>query len=318
MTTLHEFCAGQLNCTEGYLPNWAPTQAKDGNFYGVTTMGGNANNGGTIYKMTASGTLTTLYSFCAISGCPDGSQPLGGIMQGTDGNFYGTTFGNAGTIFEFIPPSTLSTLYNFCTQPSCTDGAAPFGGLLQDTNGILYGTTVGGGTGGIGTVFSLSLPQFGAFVIASPANGKVGMKVTLLGSNLTGTTAVSFNGAAATFTVATGGGSINTSVPAGATTGTITVTTSSGPVTSTVPFKVTPQIKSFTPSSGSVGSSVTITGVSLTQTSKITFGGVKAISFTVDSDTQVRVTVPTGAKTGKIVITTPGGTAVSLATFTVM
>ena len=81
--------------------------------------------------------------------------------------------------------------------------------------------------------------------------------------------------------------------------------------------RVTPQILSFSPPSGPVGTAVTITGVSLTQTTKVTFGGVTATTFTVISDTQVTATVPTGGKTGKIGITTPGGTATSSGTFTV-
>jgi uncharacterized protein (TIGR03437 family) len=65
-----------------------------------------------------------------------------------------------------------------------------------------------------------------------------------------------------------------------------------------------------------VGTPVTLNGVSLTQTSKVTFGGVAA-TFSMNSDLQVTATVPTGAKTGKIVITTPGGTATSATNFTV-
>ena len=97
----------------------------------------------------------------------------------------------------------------------------------------------------------------------------------------------------------------------------MTVVTPSGTLKSNVVFRVTPQIKSFTPTSGPVGTVVTITGVSLKQTSKVIFGGVKATAFTVISHTEVEATVPTGAKTGHIAITTPGGTAKSSGTFTV-
>ncbi|HXZ42173.1 MAG TPA: IPT/TIG domain-containing protein, partial [Terriglobales bacterium] len=124
-----------------------------------------------------------------------------------------------------------------------------------------------------------------------------------------------FNGTAATFKVLSSS-EISATVPAGATTGTITVTTPSGTLATRLAFLVTPQITSFIPPSGTVGTTVTITGVSLTETSKVTFGGVSA-SFTVDSDTQVTATVPTGAKMGKIMITTPGGTASSASNFTV-
>jgi hypothetical protein len=80
---------------------------------------------------------------------------------------------------------------------------------------------------------------------------------------------------------------------------------------------VTPQIKSFTPTSGPVGTEVTITGVSLTGTTEVTFGGVAATSFTVDSNTKVTATVPEEAKTGPIAITTAGGTVTSTSSFTV-
>jgi hypothetical protein len=80
---------------------------------------------------------------------------------------------------------------------------------------------------------------------------------------------------------------------------------------------VTPSITSFTPTSGKVGTSLVITGTGLTQTTRVTFGGVTATKFTVNSDTQVTVTVPTGAVTGKIAVSTTGGTTASSATFTV-
>jgi hypothetical protein len=99
--------------------------------------------------------------------------------------------------------------------------------------------------------------------------------------------------------------------------GRATVATGSTTLTSNKQFHVTPQILSFTPPSGKVGTPAMITRVSLTQTTKVTFGGVKATTFTVNSDTQVTANVPTGAKTGKIAITTPGGTATSSGVFTV-
>jgi len=149
-----------------------------------------------------------------------------------------------------------------------------------------------------------------------PTSGKVGAAVKILGTKLTGATSVTFNGTAATFKVVSAS-LITTTVPAGATTGTVKVVTPSGTLSSNVIFRVTPQITSFTPPSGPVGTVVTITGVSLAQTTKVTFGGVEAIAPTVNSDTQVTATVPTGAVTGKIAVTTPGGTATSATAFTV-
>ena len=169
--------------------------------------------------------------------------------------------------------------------------------------------------GTCGVFYSLNIGAT-PFVSLITTSGKVGKTVEVLGQGFKGTTGVSFNGTAATFKVSSDT-YLTATVPNGATTGSVTVTTPGGPLTSNKQFRVTPQIISFTPTSGPVGTPVTITGVSLTQTSKVTFGGVKAISFTVNSDTQVTATVPTGAKTGKIAITTAGGVAVSSGVFTV-
>jgi hypothetical protein len=146
--------------------------------------------------------------------------------------------------------------------------------------------------------------------------GKVGKTVEILGQGFTGTTAVSFNGVKAAFNNVSDT-YMTATVPAGALTGIVTVTTFTNTLQSNRLFLVTPQIKSFSPTSGIVGSTVTITGLSLTQTTKVTIGG-KAASFTVNSDTQVTATVPAGAKTGKITITTPGGIATSPGTFSVV
>jgi hypothetical protein len=107
-------------------------------------------------------------------------------------------------------------------------------------------------------------------------------------------------------------------VPSGATTGPVTVTTFTSTLKSNRSFLVTPQITSFTPTSATVGTVVTITGVSLSQTTKVTIGGKNA-AFTIKSDTQVTATVPAGAKTGqKITITTAGGVVNSVANFIVL
>jgi uncharacterized repeat protein (TIGR03803 family) len=156
LTTLHSF-----DGTDGATPFDAPVQATDGNFY-ATTPGGGAYGQGTVFKMTPSGTLTTLYSFCAQAGCPDGSDPEGGLIQGTDGNFYGTTNSGGtssgcgsdgcGTVFKITPAGTLTTLHSF--QDS--DGDNPYDALVQATDGNFYGTTHNDGAVGDGTVFRIS------------------------------------------------------------------------------------------------------------------------------------------------------------------
>src|ERR1039458_4769561 len=162
LTTLYSFCP-QTNCTDGAGPQAGLVQAANGDLYGTTYHGG-TNGGGTVFKITPGGTLTTLYSFCSQSGCPDGDAPYAGLVQATDGNFYGTTrYGGAndyandyGSVFRITPGGTLTTLYSFCSQPNCPDGAFPSAGLVQAANGDLYGTTFDGGAGGFDTVFKIT------------------------------------------------------------------------------------------------------------------------------------------------------------------
>jgi uncharacterized repeat protein (TIGR03803 family) len=158
-------------------------------------------------------------------------------VQATDGMLYGTTSeGGAngdGTVFSITPSGKLTTLHSFIG----TDGAGPDGGLVQDTNGTLYGTTASGGAHNDGTIFSLSV-GLGLFVKTQPAIGKVGESVTILGTNLTGATSVTFNGTAAAFAVKSSS-EITTTVPTGSTTGTVQVVTpSGGTLSSNVPFTV--------------------------------------------------------------------------------
>ena len=135
-------CSASTARTEN-SPKRALVQGTDGNFYGTTVEGG-ANcpplGCGTIFKITPSGTLTTLHSF----GGTDGTEPHG-LVQATNGNFYGTTsFGGAnsdGTVFEITPSGTLTTLASF----DVTNGQAPEAGLIQATDGNFYGTTYKGG-----------------------------------------------------------------------------------------------------------------------------------------------------------------------------
>src|SRR5689334_11161171 len=150
----------------------------------------------------------------------------------------------------------------------------------------------------------------------APTFGPAGTVVTITGTNFTGATAVSFNGAAATFTVGTPG-TVTTTVPAGATTGPITVTTpGNGPILTTTRFTVTPAITSFAPIIGAVGTGVTITGTNFTGATAVSFGG-RAATFTVSNSGTVTTTVPAGATTGPIIVTTLDGTATSAASFTV-
>jgi uncharacterized repeat protein (TIGR03803 family) len=231
LTTLHSF-----NGTDGDFPATALVQATNGKFYG-TTGGGGAATYGTVFKMTPGGALTTLYSFCSNTNCTDGANPQAGLIQATDGNIYGTTYdggaNNDGTVFKITAGGTLTTLHSFAG----TDGSNPDGGLLQATNGTFYGTANLAGANSDGTVFSLAA-GLGPFVETRPTSGKVGAKVIILGTNLTGATNVTFNGTAATFKVVSKS-EIKTTVPTGATTGTVEVKTPKKTLKSSVAFRVT-------------------------------------------------------------------------------
>ena len=138
---------------EGGVPFAALAQGNDGDFYGTTVVGG-AHFKGTVFKIDAAGNLTTLHSF---TGSPDeGGNPVAGLVQGDDGNFYGTTAlggtNSRGTIFNIDATGSLTTLHSFSGSPN--EGAIPFAGVIQGSDGNFYGTTVLGGAHGAGTVFT--------------------------------------------------------------------------------------------------------------------------------------------------------------------
>jgi uncharacterized repeat protein (TIGR03803 family) len=151
-TVLHSFSGAP---SEGAVPTAGLVRGSDGNFYGTTISGG-AHHLGTVFKIDGTGNLTTLHSF---SGSPsEGAGPFAGLVQGTDGNFYGTTAAggahNQGTLFRITPAGALTVLHSFSGAPS--EGAIPFAGLVQGTDGNFYGTTALGGANSEGTVFKLS------------------------------------------------------------------------------------------------------------------------------------------------------------------
>jgi uncharacterized repeat protein (TIGR03803 family) len=238
LTTLHSFCANGPGggCPDGYYPYAGLVQALDGNFYGTTT-GGGTHDLGIIFKITPTGTLTTLYSF---TGEADGYSPQAGLVQATDGNFYGTAAGGGtggrGTVFGVTSTGVLVSLHSFCAQPQCQDGGDPVTAVVQGTDGSFYGTTSNLGVGGGGTVYKMNV-GLNPFVVAQPASGLVGTPITILGTNLTGATGVTFNGTPATIFTNTGS-AITTTVPVGATTGTVQVALPGGTLSSNEVFQV--------------------------------------------------------------------------------
>jgi uncharacterized repeat protein (TIGR03803 family) len=145
--------------TNGAHPTGGLTLGADGNFYGTTTYGGNGITGsfpgyGTIFKLTPDGTLTNLYLF---TGFNDGGFPYASLVQGNDGNFYGSTTSGGtnqiGTVFSITPDGQFKSLYSFM---SSSVGSYPIGGLVQASDGNLYGTTYIGGDNQLGTIFEIT------------------------------------------------------------------------------------------------------------------------------------------------------------------
>ncbi|RDC64559.1 hypothetical protein AHMF7616_03173 [Adhaeribacter pallidiroseus] len=161
VTILHSF----NNTVSGANPQGSLKKASDGNLYGMTYKGG-AYNYGTIFKITPGGTLTVLRSLDYTN---DGGYPYENLIQASDGNFYGLTLGGGstgnGTIFKITLGGDYTVLRSFV---SATDGANPYGSLVQGADGNLYGTTSVGGTNNQGTIFRISLS--GTFTVRRHLN----------------------------------------------------------------------------------------------------------------------------------------------------
>jgi uncharacterized repeat protein (TIGR03803 family) len=151
LTTLHLFNGG----TDGSEPYAALVEGTDGYFYGTTTAGG-TNHQGTVFQISSTGTLTTVWQFGGFT--TDGRKPYGALLQGNDGYFYGTTFAggtsNSGTVFRVSSSGNETNLYSFGSHQN--DGSQPYAGLTLGSDGYFYGTTYEGGTNNDGTIFRIS------------------------------------------------------------------------------------------------------------------------------------------------------------------
>ena len=285
------------------MPTTGVIQAADGKLYGTTSFGA-GNNAGAIYSKTVTGgAVTDLHSF---NPATDGSGTMNDLLQATNGNFYGASFsggtGDQGSLYELTSAGTFSAFL----LDGPTTGAQPASTLMQHTNGTIFGTTsANGGFSFVGTFFSLNIGA-SPFVSLVSSSGKVGTQVGILGQGLIGSSVVKFGGVPATTVALTGSTFALATAPTGAHTGSVTVTTGATTLTSSKMFQVTPTVSGFTPASGHVGASVTISGTGLIQATKVTFNKKQA-TFTVNSDSQITATVPTGATTGKLAVTTNGG-----------
>jgi len=179
------------NGFDGGSPN-ALTLGPDGSFYGTTEVG-TANGSGTVFRLTADGTLTTLKYFI-----PDnGESPMAALTLGPDGNFYGTTRdggsdpSDSGTVFRVAPNGTLATLVNF----NVTNGASPYGHLTLGPDGNFYGTTASGGDNHSGTIYRMT------------TNGALTTLVSFSGDGLNPEAALTLGSDGNFYGTTTGGGS---------------------------------------------------------------------------------------------------------------
>jgi uncharacterized repeat protein (TIGR03803 family) len=333
LTTLYSFCS-LSSCADGY-GTAGLIQGRDGNFYGTLSNGG-ANLYGVFFELTSSGTFKILHNFCSLSDCADGRLPYAPPMQGSNGNFYGTTYygggsGGWGVIYEITPTGTYKVLHDSCSQFKCADGGRP-NGLAQDGSGNVYGTTSQGGGGNCssyyfcGTIFKITPTR--QYVVLHTFDGDLPNAGLALANdgNLYG---ITWSGGAG------GGGNIFSITPEGIFTSLYSFCSEVGCIqpranglfqgTNGVLYGTTQQggqykageafslsnnlspLVETVPVAGKVGKRVIILGNGLTGSTSVTFNGVAA-AFTVESDTYIKATVPTGATTGTVSVVTPSGT----------
>lgn len=260
----------------------------------VTTPGGTGASAG---NFTVVPQAPTLVSFLPLSGGPGSTV----TVKGT--HLTGTT----AVKFNGTSSPTVNVLSD--TQLTAVVPALATSGQI----------TVVNPAGQAASVASFTVLPGPAITGFRPASGGIGRSITITGQHFTGTTQVQFNGTKATSFTFISDTKLIAVVPVGATTGNIKVFAAGGTVTSLGAFTVipAPKITSFSPGSGHVGATVTITGTGFINAQVVSFGSTTAPTFSVDSDTQITVTVPTGAKSSKISVTTSGGTGTSATAFVV-
>ena len=264
--------------SNGATPN-LPIQGTDGNFYGTTQAGGDATcHCGVVYKATAAGAITVLHKF---KGFPnDGYWPHGLLVQGNDGNFYGTTYQggahNQGSVFKITPTGTFTLLYSFFYGGGTSfDPTLPEAGLTLGPDGNFYGVGTGGGSKGAGAIFKITpagsetvLYNFCA-VTCSDGFGPATPLVLHTDGKFYGNT----NGNSL-------GGSVFYRLDVG--------------------FKPLVDLVNWT---AMVGKTVEILGQGFTGTTKVSIGGVSA-PFQNITDTYMTANIPAGALTGSVIVTT--------------
>lgn len=269
------------------------TLGSNGALYGVTYEGG-ANGIGSIFKITASGTFTKIYDFDGSTG----ANPYGTLLLGTDGNMYGTTTNGGGfdlgTVFKLTQTGTVTLLHSF----DLTDGSTPEAGLVQASDGKLYGTTFFGGQHGEGTIFSITTNGTFAMLYSFPSLGGVDPANPYA---LMQDTNGKFYGA-----TNQGGTSSNCNNIGSIGCGTVF----------SLDIGLGPFVK-FVVAYGKAGSVAQILGTGFTGATSVSFNGVPA-EYKVISNTFMTATVPAGATTGRVTVTTPTGKLTSNVKFKVL
>jgi uncharacterized repeat protein (TIGR03803 family) len=295
---LHIF-SGANGTGDGENPAAGLTLASDGNFYGTTQYGGTSGFG-TIFKMSLAGTVIVLQSFAQFDS--DGAEPQGALIQASDGNLYGTCYSGGvngwGTVFSISTSGVFKKLYDF-TEATGNVGYLPKAGVIQASDGNLYGTTWDGGDFAAGAIYQLTLAGVPTLEASFDPNGPSGYYP--VGALVQG------NDGNLYVTAPYGGGANSSGVPDQ---GVIDVFSVSLPLPK-------PGILGFVPSSGKVGATVTIGLGPYVGATEVSFNGTTA-KFKVPGSEFITATVPAGATTGPISVTTPGGTTKSKEKFTVI
>ncbi len=271
-----------LTAAEGYQGGQL-TLGSDGNFYGAMNLSG-AHNFGTAFKVTPAGVLTVLHNFTGT----DGADAASGMVQASNGKFYGAASlggtSNAGVIYTLTPSGTYTILHNL---NGTTDGFEPFGELIAATDGTLYGTTNAGGSSSCGTIFKVTLAGVYSVVYnfdnthgCNPREQVIQSTNGLLYGLVNGGGA---HGAGAFYSFNIGA----------------------------APFL------QLALTSGKAGDQIGMFGQGFSSSSVVKFGGVPATSITLTGSTYIVATVPVGALTGKVTVTTGSTTLTSTQSFTV-
>ncbi|MCI0635842.1 MAG: hypothetical protein L0206_18285, partial [Actinobacteria bacterium] len=235
-------------------------------------------------------------------------DPMFGSV-GTEVTITGSDFtGATGVTFNGTPAASVFVDSDVQVRAAVPPGATT--GPIAVTNPAGTGTSTA-------SFFVGDVPVVSAF---APTFGPVGTEVVITGSGFTDVSTVAFNGTAAAIVFVDTPSQIRATVPASATTGPIAVTNPAGTGTSAASFFVgdVPVVGAFAPTFGPLGTEVTVAGSDFTEATSVAFNGTVASSVFVDSDVQMRATVPPGATTGPIAVTNPAGTGMSTANFGVL